>query len=172
MLEVVLSIFADAVIVRNFMLPQFNAPCREWPHWIRCRLHSRADLLDQCCSTCVRLFYWQLLQPKTVYDEDEIGVPFDACMSVKLGLSQQGKHRLAVFNNRVLRKIRVFGRKREEVTGGWRRASWFVLNTLLGRLYQGEGDGWDMWHMCGRREMHTGGFWKLEGKRPLGGSRY
>jgi hypothetical protein len=29
MLEVVLSEFADAVIVLTFMLPQFNAPCRE-----------------------------------------------------------------------------------------------------------------------------------------------
>jgi hypothetical protein len=31
----------------------------------------------------------------------------------------RGKHRLRVFENRVLRRI--FGLKRDEVTGGWRK---------------------------------------------------
>jgi hypothetical protein len=34
-------------------------------------------------------------------------------------LSHKGEHRLRVFENRVLRKI--FGPKRDEVAGGWRR---------------------------------------------------
>jgi hypothetical protein len=38
-------------------------------------------------------------------------------MGVKLGLSY--KYRLKVFENRVLRRI--FGSKRDEVTGEWRR---------------------------------------------------
>lgn len=129
MLEVVHSIFEDTVIVITYMLPQFNASFTEWPHWIRCWWHSRAGLLDKCCQICGHLLYWQLLQLKTVYDE--VGVTTDACMSVKLGLSRRGKiiHWLAVLNNRVLRKIGVFGWRREEVTGGWRGVSWFVLYT-------------------------------------------
>jgi hypothetical protein len=39
--------------------------------------------------------------------------------SLKLGLSHQGKNTLRVCENRVLRRI--FGPKREEVAGGWRR---------------------------------------------------
>jgi hypothetical protein len=40
-------------------------------------------------------------------------------LGVKLGLSHKGKTRLKVFENRVLRRI--FGAKKEEVAGGWRR---------------------------------------------------
>jgi hypothetical protein len=40
-------------------------------------------------------------------------------MSVKLGLYHIEEHRLRVFENRVLRRI--FGRKRNKVTGEWRR---------------------------------------------------
>jgi hypothetical protein len=37
----------------------------------------------------------------------------------KRSLTLREKHRLRVFENRVLRRI--FGPKREEVTGGWRK---------------------------------------------------
>jgi hypothetical protein len=41
-------------------------------------------------------------------------------MDVKLGLlTLKKEHRLRVFENRVLRRI--FGRKRDEVTGDWRK---------------------------------------------------
>jgi hypothetical protein len=40
-------------------------------------------------------------------------------VGVKCGLSLRKAHRLRVFENRVLRKI--FGPKRDEVTGEWRR---------------------------------------------------
>jgi hypothetical protein len=41
-------------------------------------------------------------------------------MGVKLGsLTLREEHRLRVFENRVL--MRIFGPKREEVTGGWRK---------------------------------------------------
>lgn len=151
MLEVVLSVFADSVIVLTFMLAQFNALCREWPHWIRCRLHSRTGLSDHCCSICVCLLYWQFSQLKTVYDEAEVGVPLDACMSVKLGLSQQGKI-IGWQCSGTESWERVCGWKREEETRGWRGASWFVLNTSLGWSYQ-EGEG--MWHVFGGKEMHS-----------------
>jgi hypothetical protein len=40
-------------------------------------------------------------------------------MGVKLGLTLREEHRLRVFENRVLRRI--FGAKRNEVTGEWRK---------------------------------------------------
>jgi hypothetical protein len=39
-------------------------------------------------------------------------------MDVKLSLTLRDKHRLRVFENRVLRRI--FGLRRDDVTGGWR----------------------------------------------------
>jgi hypothetical protein len=50
-------------------------------------------------------------------------------MGVKLGYDIKGEHRLRVFENRVLRRI--FGLKREEVTGGWRK----LHNEELHNLY-------------------------------------
>jgi hypothetical protein len=42
------------------------------------------------------------------------------CMGVKLlSLTLREEHRLRLFENRVLRRI--FGPKRDEVTGGWRK---------------------------------------------------
>jgi hypothetical protein len=40
-------------------------------------------------------------------------------MGVKLDLRSEGKHRLRVAENRVLRRI--FRPKREKVVGGWRK---------------------------------------------------
>jgi hypothetical protein len=40
-------------------------------------------------------------------------------MDVKPGLTLREEHRLRVFKNRVLRRI--FGPKRDEVPGGWRK---------------------------------------------------
>jgi hypothetical protein len=42
-------------------------------------------------------------------------------MGVKLGLTLREEHRLRVFENRVLRRI--YGLKRDEVTGGWRKGT-------------------------------------------------
>jgi hypothetical protein len=50
-------------------------------------------------------------------------------MGVKLCFSTRGKNRLKVFENRVLRRI--FGPKREEVTGGQRK----LHNEELCNLY-------------------------------------
>jgi hypothetical protein len=55
-------------------------------------------------------------------------------MGVKSGLSRlREEHRLRVFENRVLRRI--FGPKREEVTGGWRK----LHNEELHGLYSSPG---------------------------------
>jgi hypothetical protein len=40
-------------------------------------------------------------------------------MVVKLGLTLREEHRLRVFENRVVRRI--FGPRRDEVMGGWRK---------------------------------------------------
>jgi hypothetical protein len=45
-----------------------------------------------------------------------------------LSLTLREEHRLRVFENRLLRKI--FGPKREEVAGGWRRLHNEVLHNL------------------------------------------
>jgi len=49
-------------------------------------------------------------------------------MGVKLGLTLREEHRLRVFENNVLRRI--FGPKREEVAGGWRRLQSEELHNL------------------------------------------
>jgi hypothetical protein len=51
-------------------------------------------------------------------------------MDMKLGLlTLKEEHRLRVFENRVLKKT--FGKKRDEVTGGWRK----LHNEELHNLY-------------------------------------
>jgi hypothetical protein len=65
-------------------------------------------------------------------------------MSVNLGLlTLREEHRLRVFENRVL--MRIFGPKRDEVTGEWRKiaqrgASWFVLFAKYNQHNQVEED--------------------------------
>jgi hypothetical protein len=50
-------------------------------------------------------------------------------MGVKLGLLTLGEeHRMREFENRVLRRI--FGPKRDEVTGGWRKVHSEMLHNL------------------------------------------
>jgi hypothetical protein len=49
-------------------------------------------------------------------------------MGVKLGLTLREEQRLKVFENRVLRRI--FGPKRDEATGEWRRLQNEELNDL------------------------------------------
>jgi hypothetical protein len=50
-------------------------------------------------------------------------------MGVKRGLTLREEHRLRMFENRLLRRI--FGSKRGEVTGGWRK----LHNEELHNLY-------------------------------------
>jgi hypothetical protein len=57
-------------------------------------------------------------------------------------LKLREEHRLRVFENRVLRRI--FGPKRDEVTGGWRK----LRNEELRDLYSSPSTG------CGRNNSH------------------
>jgi hypothetical protein len=81
-------------------------------------------------------------------------------MGVKLGLSHLMKgHRLRVFENRVLRRI--FGPKRDEVTGEWRKLhnEELIICThpqkLMDRSSQVECGRRDMWHAWERRGKCT-----------------
>jgi hypothetical protein len=80
-------------------------------------------------------------------------------------LTLREEHRLRVFENRVLRRI--FGLKREEVIGGWRRlyhlyASPNVLRTI--KMKEGQMGGLCRTH--GTDKKCTQGFWSvnLKGK--------
>jgi hypothetical protein len=70
-------------------------------------------------------------------------------------LSQE-EHRLRVFENRVLRRI--FGLKRDEVTGGWRK-----LHNEMARACSTNGE---------KRTAYRILVGKPEGKRPLGRPRH
>jgi hypothetical protein len=82
------------------------------------------------------------------------------------------EHRLMVFENRVLRRI--FGSKREEVAGGWRR----LHNEELQNLYASPNivrviKSWRIklaGHVARIGEMNSDSIFivKPEGKRPLG----
>jgi hypothetical protein len=74
-----------------------------------------------------------------------------------------------VFENRVLRRI--FGPKRDEVTGGWRKLHTEELHNLYSspsiiRMINSRRMRWTghLSHV-GRREMHTGFQWKSQKER-------
>jgi hypothetical protein len=72
------------------------------------------------------------------------------------------EHRLKVFENRVLRKI--FGPKRDEVIGEWRRLHNEELYDLYSspniiRVIKSRMKWRSMWHVRGTGEVHTGFWW-------------
>jgi hypothetical protein len=73
-------------------------------------------------------------------------------------LTVREEHKLRAFENRVLRRI--FGPKRDGVTGGWRKLNNEELCDMyhspsIIRIIRG---GRDMWHEWGRRGMCVG-YW-------------
>jgi hypothetical protein len=71
------------------------------------------------------------------------------------------------FENRVLRRI--FGPKRDDVTGEWRKLRSFIICThpkiSLGRSSQGECGGQGMWHAWERKEKCTRFWWESPKER-------
>jgi hypothetical protein len=84
-------------------------------------------------------------------------------MGVKLGATLREEQRLRVFENRVLRRI--FGPKRDEATGEWRRlhneeltdlySSPNIIRVIKSRRMRWAGHVGRM----GKREVHTGFWW-------------
>ena len=78
-------------------------------------------------------------------------------------LTLREERRLRVFENRVLR--RVFGPKRDEVTGEWRKLHKEELNDLYSLpnivwvVNRDEWDGQGMWRLWGRIEVCTECWW-------------
>jgi hypothetical protein len=73
---------------------------------------------------------------------------------------------LRVFENRVLRRI--FGPRRDEVTGGWRKLHNEELPNLYSspsiiRMIKSRRKRW-AWHVArrGRRRMHVGYWWESQ----------
>jgi hypothetical protein len=80
--------------------------------------------------------------------------------------------RLRVFQNRIL--MRIFGHKKDEVAGDWRKLRNEELHDLYTR-YSGvqiekneTGEGGCMWHIWWRGEVHSGFWWgNLTERDPL-----
>jgi hypothetical protein len=98
-------------------------------------------------------------------------------MGLKLGLSLREENRLRVFDNRVLRRI--FGPKRDEVTGEWRKLHNEELHILycspnIIRQIKSRRMSWVgcVAHMGEERNFYRVSMGKPEGKRPLGRIRH
>jgi hypothetical protein len=97
-------------------------------------------------------------------------------MGVKLGLTLREEYRLGVFENRVLRRI--FGPKRNEVTGEWRKMHNEELNDLYSspsiiRIIKERMMRWDghVARMGVKRNVYRLLVAKPQGRRPLGRPR-
>ena len=105
-----------------------------------------------------------------VKDQDTLPIVLYGCETWSLTLREE--HRLRVFENRVLR---IFGPKRDEITGERRKLSNEELNDLYcsPNIFRGIKSRRMRWaghveHMGERRGVYKSLVRKPEGKRPLG----
>jgi hypothetical protein len=101
---------------------------------------------------------------------------FSAAVRFKIVLILQAIHKLRVFENRVLRRI--FGRKRDGVTGGWRKLHNEELHNLycsprIIRIIMSKRMRWagHVARLGEERNVYRLLVGKSEGKRPLGRPR-
>jgi hypothetical protein len=109
-----------------------------------------------------------------IYKTINLPVVLHGCETWSLTLRE--KHRLRVFENRVLR--RTFGLKRDEVTGDWRKMHNEELHNLYSspniiRMIKSRGLRWagHVARMGETRNVYAILVGKPEGKRPLGRPR-
>ena len=90
-------------------------------------------------------------------------LPVVLCGCETWSLTLRKEHRLRVLKSRVLRKI--FGPKRDEITGEWRKLHNVELRDqycspyFIGWIIQSQWDGRGMWHAWEKAEMHIGIWW-------------
>jgi hypothetical protein len=83
-------------------------------------IRSRLNLRNACYHAVQNLLSSRLLSRNVkikIYKNIILPVVLYGCETLSLTLREE--HKLGVFENRVLRRI--FGPKRDEVTGGWRK---------------------------------------------------
>ena len=132
---------------------------------------------NACCYSVQNLFSSRLLSKNLkikIYRTINFPVVLYGCETWSLSLREE--IRLRVFENRVLR--RVFGPKRDEVTGEWRKLHNEELNDLYSlpnivRVVKSRRMRWagHVARMGEDRGMHRVLVGKPEGKRPLGRPR-
>jgi hypothetical protein len=136
-------------------------------------IKSRLKLGNACYYSVQNLLSSRLLSKNLkikIYRNIILPVVLYGCESCSLTVREE--RRLRVFENRVLR--RVFGPKRDEVTGEWRKLHNEELNSLyplpkIVRVVKSRRMRW-AGHVArkGRIEVCTGFWWgKFKGKRPL-----
>ena len=99
------------------------------PNFVQEAVKSRLKSENTCCHSVQNLFSSSLLSKNTnikIYRTISLPVGVYGCETWSLTLREE--RRLRVFENRVLRGI--FGVKRDEVTGEWRKLHKEELNDL------------------------------------------
>ena len=140
-------------------------------------IKSRLKLGNACYYSVQNLLSSSLLSKKLkikIYRTIILPVVLYGCETWSLPLREE--RRLKVFENSVLR--RVFGPKRDEVTGEWRKLHDEELSDLYSlpnivRVVKSRRMIWEghVAHMGERRGVHSVLVGKPEGKRPLGRPR-
>jgi hypothetical protein len=124
-------------------------------------IKSRTNSGNVCCHSVQSPLSSRLLSRNVkvkIYKTIILPVVLYGCETWSLTLREE--HRLRAFENSVLRRI--FGTKRDEVTGEWRKLHNEELHILysspmpLGRSNQEELDGRGMWHAWERGGKYTG----------------
>jgi hypothetical protein len=141
-------------------------------------IKSRLNSGNACHHSVQSLLYSRLLSRNVkvkIYKTIILSVVLYGCETWSLTLREE--HRLRVFENRVLRRI--FGPKRDEVTGEWKKLhnehhhilyfSPDIIRQIKSRRLRWAGH---VAHMGEERNVYKVLMGELEGKRPLGRPRH